>query len=165
MDDKQNVVHMARRLREEREQVVHSKPDTNTISIAVRDSSYSAEDEKSAATIFEEFAHRPFSGTLVRSNLCAFVAGRPGDLSQVEVTVSSVLQFIPGVRVAVAAMDDSLDAYERCVFTALSRLFPTRHGLNTCLRQNAPRYALKYRLRALLLHYVMRASQETKQSL
>ena len=93
--------------------------------------------------VFAEFAHRPFSGTLVRSNLCAFVAGRQDDLGHLEVTVRSIVQFVPGMRVVVAAADDCLDVYERCVLSVLY-LSLIRRDSNACLGLKSYQYALKY---------------------
>lgn len=68
------------------------------------------------AGFFAEAAERPFIKDLVRGNLCAFIAAREDDVQQWEVTVMSILQFVPGVRVAIAAEgNDGVAAFERCV--------------------------------------------------
>ncbi|CAN0126388.1 unnamed protein product [Ectocarpus sp. 12 AP-2014] len=64
-------------------------------------------------SFFEEAAERPFFQDLKRGNLCAFVGGRVGEEAMWEVTVKSILQFMPGLRVAIAAGAKGLDAYER----------------------------------------------------
>ncbi|CAN0582694.1 unnamed protein product, partial [Ectocarpus sp. 12 AP-2014] len=64
-------------------------------------------------SFFEEAAERPFFQDLKRGNLCAFVGGRVGEEAMWEVTVKSILQFMPGMRVAIAAGTKGLDAYDR----------------------------------------------------
>ncbi|CAN0146627.1 unnamed protein product, partial [Ectocarpus sp. 13 AM-2016] len=64
-------------------------------------------------SFFEEEAERPFFQDLKRGNLCAFVGGRVDEEAMWEVTVKSILQFMPGMRVAIAAGANGLDAYER----------------------------------------------------
>ncbi|CBJ28664.1 hypothetical protein Esi_0117_0037 [Ectocarpus siliculosus] len=64
-------------------------------------------------SFFEEEAERPFFQDLKRGNLCAFVSGRVDEEAMWEVTVKSILQFMPGMRVAIAAGAKGLDAYER----------------------------------------------------
>lgn len=70
---------------------------------------------ENAPAFFSQAAQRPYTDELVRDNLCAFVSGRAADVDQVEVTVMSILQFVPGMRVAVATEADSVDAFERYV--------------------------------------------------
>ncbi|CAM9449896.1 unnamed protein product, partial [Ectocarpus sp. 8 AP-2014] len=70
-------------------------------------------DKEDVISFFEEAAERPYSQDLKRRNLCAFVSGRVGEENMWEVTVKSILQFVPGMRVAIAAEADGLDAYER----------------------------------------------------
>ncbi|CAB1119417.1 unnamed protein product [Ectocarpus sp. CCAP 1310/34] len=70
-------------------------------------------DRVKAIRFFEEAAERPFFQDLKRHNLCAFVGGRVGEEAMWEVTVKSILQFMPGMRVAIAAESEGLDAYER----------------------------------------------------
>ncbi len=65
------------------------------------------------AQFFEGEAQREFVGDVTRGSVCAFVAGTASQVDQLEVTVSSMLEFLPGVRVAVAAEHDALDAYRR----------------------------------------------------
>ncbi|CAM9459802.1 unnamed protein product [Scytosiphon promiscuus] len=62
---------------------------------------------------FDEAAGRPYTQDLARGNLCGFVAGRAGDAEMWEVTVKSILEFVPGMRVAVAAEVEGLAEYER----------------------------------------------------
>ena len=42
------------------------------------------------------------------------MAGSLDEVDQVEVAVMSVLQFLPGMRVAVAADNTAFDSYNRC---------------------------------------------------
>lgn len=76
-------------------------------------SELSAEQAEVVAQFFEDEAKRAFIGDVTRGNICAFVAGTASQVDQLEVTVTSVLEFRPGVRVAVAAEHDALDAYRR----------------------------------------------------
>eukprot|EP00752_Nemacystus_decipiens_P007288 g6521.t1 len=64
---------------------------------------------------FEEEGKRMFTDDVPRGGLCAFVAGTESQLDQVEVTVTSILEFLPGMRVAIAAEDDAVEAYRRTV--------------------------------------------------
>ncbi|CAM9924133.1 unnamed protein product [Ectocarpus fasciculatus] len=66
-----------------------------------------------AIRFFEEAAERTYLDGLERSDLCAFVSGRVGEEAMWEVTVKSILQFVPGMRVAIAAEAEGLNAYER----------------------------------------------------
>ncbi|CAN0334430.1 unnamed protein product, partial [Ectocarpus sp. 12 AP-2014] len=66
-----------------------------------------------AIRFFEAAAERTYLGEVQRSDLCAFVSGRVGDEAMWEVTVKSILQFMPGMKVAIAAEAEGLDAYER----------------------------------------------------
>ncbi|CBJ28689.1 hypothetical protein Esi_0117_0079 [Ectocarpus siliculosus] len=70
-------------------------------------------DREDVISFFEEAAERPYSQDLKRRNLCAFVGGRAGEEAMWDVTVKSILQFVPGMRVAIAAEAEGLDAYER----------------------------------------------------
>ncbi|CAN0480137.1 unnamed protein product, partial [Ectocarpus sp. 12 AP-2014] len=70
-------------------------------------------DMEKAIRFFEEAAERPYSQDLKRGNLCAFVGGRVGEEAMWEVTVKSILQFMPGMRLAIAAEADGLGAYKR----------------------------------------------------
>lgn len=73
----------------------------------------SSSKKSKSARVFEEAASTPFEGDIARGNLCAFVAGRADDVDEWTVTVQSIQKFAPGVRVAVAAEADALEAYER----------------------------------------------------
>ncbi|CAN0319161.1 unnamed protein product [Ectocarpus sp. 6 AP-2014] len=66
-------------------------------------------------SFFEEAAERPFFQDLKYGNLCAFGSGRVDEEAMWEVTVKSILQFMPGMRVAIAAGAKGLDAYERSI--------------------------------------------------
>ena len=67
------------------------------------------------AQFFDEEAKKMFTNEVPRGAVCAFVAGTESEVDQLEVTVMSILEFLPGVRVAIAAEDGSVDAYQRCV--------------------------------------------------
>ncbi|CAB1103554.1 unnamed protein product [Ectocarpus sp. CCAP 1310/34] len=71
-------------------------------------------DRDEVSSFFEMESKRPFVDDVERGRLCAFVAGTASQVDEIEVTVSSVLEFVPGMRVAVAAEADAVDAYERC---------------------------------------------------
>lgn len=73
---------------------------------------------KNAPAFFSEAAQRPYTDELVRDNLCAFISGRAAEVDQVEVTVMSILQFVPGMRVAIATEADGVDVFERCVLVS-----------------------------------------------
>ncbi|CAM9587062.1 unnamed protein product [Ectocarpus sp. 6 AP-2014] len=66
-----------------------------------------------AIRFFEAAAERAYLGEVKRGDLCAFVVGRAGEEAMWEVTVNSILQFMPGMKVAIAAKAEGLDAYER----------------------------------------------------
>ena len=67
---------------------------------------------------FEAFtaksARLPFTHDLARGDLCAFLGGKAGEVEQTRVTVESILEFMPGMRIAVAVEPDCFDAYDRC---------------------------------------------------
>lgn len=107
---------MSRSYREQREGVVHPHLFSPAPEVATR----TAGDGKDATWHLTKSASRPFFGDLAWSNLCVFLAGRAGDLDRLEATVASILQFVPGMRVAVAAAENSLDEYERCAFSLLA---------------------------------------------
>lgn len=69
--------------------------------------------ESEAASFFAEAAELPFTDDLARGNVCAFIAGRAGEADLSKVTVMSILSFNPGMRVAVAAEDAGLGAFQR----------------------------------------------------
>lgn len=54
-----------------------------------------------------------FTHDLARGDLCAFIGGNADELEQTSITVESILEFMPGMRVAVATEPDSFDAYDR----------------------------------------------------
>ncbi|CAM9840562.1 unnamed protein product [Scytosiphon promiscuus] len=60
-------------------------------------------------------ADTAFTHDVKRGEICAFIQGGPGRLQQTEVTVQSILEFVPGIRVAVATEPGSLAAYESAV--------------------------------------------------
>lgn len=79
-----------------------------------------------ALSMFSEATVLPYVNDLVRGNLCAFMAGSLDEVDRVEVAVMSVLQFLPGMRVAVAADDAAFDAYDRCEPYASTTSFASR---------------------------------------
>ena len=56
--------------------------------------------------LFAEMSRRPFAEDLTRGEICAFIAGRDNEVDRWEVTISSILQFVPGVHVVVAVEGD-----------------------------------------------------------
>ena len=66
-----------------------------------------------AQSIFADATVLPYVNDLVRGNLCAFIAGEANEVNGVEVAVKSVLQFFPGMTVAVAADYAGFHAYQR----------------------------------------------------
>lgn len=70
-------------------------------------------EREQVAQFFDEEAKRAYIGDVPRGSLCAFVAGTAYHLDQLEVTVTSILEFQPGMRVAVAAQEDAVDEYRR----------------------------------------------------
>ncbi|CAM9350086.1 unnamed protein product [Scytosiphon promiscuus] len=74
-----------------------------------------AADQAEQLRVFSEAARRPFAKGLKHGSLCAFVAGRADEVDEWTVTVKSILQFAPGVRVAVAVEDDAFDLYHRAI--------------------------------------------------
>lgn len=73
------------------------------------------EEERGLESFMRRSAERAFTADVKRGEICAFVEGHADRVLQTEVTVQSVLEFVPGVRVAVAAEPDSLAEYERLV--------------------------------------------------
>ena len=64
-------------------------------------------------SMFDAATILPYMDDLVRGNICAFIAGDVEEVDQVEVAVMSVLQFLPGMRVAVATDNAGFHAYQR----------------------------------------------------
>lgn len=91
-----------------------------------------------AVSFFAAAAERPFTDHVARGNLCAFVAGRADEVEQWEVAVTSILLFVPGMRIAVAAEADGVDAYQRCgvainiVCVCVLRVEPHRDVIGCC---------------------------------
>lgn len=73
-------------------------------------------------SFFVEAAKRPFVGDIARGNICAFIAGNADTVDQLEVTVTSILQFVPGMRVAVAVEAESLETYRRWVHPLVNQV-------------------------------------------
>lgn len=65
-----------------------------------------------AQSMFADATILPYVNDLVRGNMCAFIAGDVNEVDQVEVAVKSVLQFLPGMTVAVAADSARFHAYQ-----------------------------------------------------
>ncbi len=73
-----------------------------------------AEEKKSRSQrLFDEWAGREFAPGVPRGSICHFIAGRAEEVDEWAVTVTSILQFAPGMRVAVAVEEDAVDAYKR----------------------------------------------------
>lgn len=76
-----------------------------------------SEDEAAGETDFDAFMRRAadqaFTKDTKRGEICAFIEGRADQVLQTDVTVQSILEFLPGLRVAVAVEPESLALYER----------------------------------------------------
>lgn len=70
-------------------------------------------EDDECALFFKEESERLFVQDVVRGSICAFVAGTTSDAARTTVTVESILRFMPGVRVAIAAEDAALGTYKR----------------------------------------------------
>lgn len=66
-----------------------------------------------AQSMFADATILPYVNDLVRGNLCAFIGGDVNEVEKVEVAVMSVLQFLPGMTVAVATDSTGFHAYQR----------------------------------------------------
>lgn len=86
-----------------------------------------------APTFFSEAAQRPYTEELVRDNLCAFVSGGAAEVDQVEVTVMSILQFVPGMRVAIATEADGVDDFEMYVLLCGVALLIVFSAFSSCI--------------------------------
>lgn len=82
---------------------------------ALREVAPELSERDEVAQFFDEEAKRMFTDQIPRGGLCAFVAGTESEVDQLEVTVTSILEFVPGIRVAIAAEEGSVDAYQRYV--------------------------------------------------
>lgn len=100
---------------------------TNTGAVAA---SGSGED---APRFFSEAAQLPYTEELVRNNLCAFVSGQAAEVDQVEVTVMSILQFVPGMRVAIATEADGVANFDMYVFTVRCLISTYLVGIFLCV--------------------------------
>lgn len=87
-------------------------PDTDGNALVVVQHEGSPEKDE-AASFFAEAAELPFAHGVARGNLCAFISGRADEADLCKVTVTSILSFNPGMRVAVAAEDAGLSDFER----------------------------------------------------
>lgn len=87
--------------------------DTDDVAALASRVSGSVSKKSKPARVFEEAASTPFEGDIARGDLCAFVAGRADEVDEWTVTVQSIQKFAPGMRVAVAAEVDSVEAYKR----------------------------------------------------
>ena len=63
-------------------------------------------------SFFEGLSHQPFTEDITRGEICAFIAGREDEATKWAVTVRSILQFEPGMRIAIAVEGDP-QAYRR----------------------------------------------------
>lgn len=126
--DNASPAHIARKLQEERENrpvtveaLAHDDPDSDLKATEddlereeeEEEREQESEDVQGTVSFFSKASQRPYSDGLVRGDLCVFIPARAEEISRWEVTVVSILQFVPGVRVAIAAEEDALDAYER----------------------------------------------------
>ncbi|CAM9164100.1 unnamed protein product [Ectocarpus sp. 6 AP-2014] len=106
----ENVPKAARRLQADSEDDVYTRRrlvETPTFAASA--------DRVEVSRFFKMESERPFAEDVERHRVCAFVAGTASQVDQIEVTVSSVLEFVPGMRVVVAAEADAVDVYERAV--------------------------------------------------
>ncbi|CAM9918557.1 unnamed protein product [Ectocarpus sp. 13 AM-2016] len=67
------------------------------------------------ALAFAQAAKSPFTEDVAYGSLCAFIAGRAGEVDEWAVTVSSIQKFAPGMRVVVAAEEEAVRLYERAI--------------------------------------------------
>lgn len=75
------------------------------------------EGEDDFETFIANSASIDFNKELTRGDLCAFIAGDEDQIEQTDVTVQSILEFLPGMRIAIAAESDDLAAYKSTVGT------------------------------------------------
>ncbi|CAN0159174.1 unnamed protein product, partial [Ectocarpus sp. 8 AP-2014] len=107
--ENESVPKVSRELQADSEDVYARRRLVETPTIAA------SADRVEVSHFFEMESERPFAEDVERGRVCAFVAGTAFQVDQIEVTVSSVLEFVPGMRVVVAAEADAVDAYERAV--------------------------------------------------
>eukprot|EP00903_Cladosiphon_okamuranus_P019226 g17680.t1 len=69
-------------------------------------------DESGPEALMRRSAEMAYTEGVKRGEICVFIEGHADRVLQTEAAVQSVLEFVPGVRVAVAAEQDSLGAYE-----------------------------------------------------
>lgn len=58
-------------------------------------------------------ANEPYLKDITRGQICAFMTGFSSFLKETEVTVKSIVQFMPGMRVAIATQDHDVSVFER----------------------------------------------------
>ncbi|CBJ49205.1 expressed unknown protein [Ectocarpus siliculosus] len=87
---------------------------TGALPSSARHSAPSGATDKQALA-FAQAAKSPFTEDVAYGSLCAFIAGRAGEVDEWAVTVSSIQKFAPGMRVAVAAEEDAVHLYEWAV--------------------------------------------------
>lgn len=63
----------------------------------------------------KEAAKMPFAKGVTRGNMCIFIAAGSDEVEQTDVTIQSILEFVPGMRIALATESDSVDEYRRYV--------------------------------------------------
>ena len=61
----------------------------------------------------DEIREIPFTQNVARGELCAFLPGYLEFLAETNVTVNSILEFMPGVRVSIATGIYDFHAYNR----------------------------------------------------
>lgn len=60
-------------------------------------------------------ANEPYLKDITRGQICAFMTGFSSFLKETEVTVKSIVHFMPGMRVAIATQDHDISVFERWV--------------------------------------------------
>lgn len=60
----------------------------------------------------EQVAHYLADDIVLRQRLCAFIPGYPHQRGYAEVTVKSILLFMPGVRISIAVDASELEEYQ-----------------------------------------------------
>ncbi len=58
-------------------------------------------------------ANEPYAEGVTRGQICAFMTGFHSFLRETEVTVKSVLHFMPGMRMGIATPAEDLSVFER----------------------------------------------------
>jgi len=93
---------------------IRSDEASSSIAVAVTENSSDndAKTTKPEINSFFELSHQPFTEDMTRGEICAFIAGREDEATKWAVTMRSILQFEPGMRIAIAVEGDP-QAYRR----------------------------------------------------